>query len=308
MIVVFGSINIDLVTHVETIARPGETVLGPSYAVIPGGKGANQALAARRAGAAVALVGAVGRDGFADAALALLAADGVDLSCVARVDAPTGAAFISVDAAGQNAITVAAGANALAKAAQLERRGIGPGDILLLQRETPDAENLAAARFARANGARVVLNLAPAGPLSLDALACLDMLVMNEHEAAFLGAHLNLPDASPEGVAAALHSSHGLATIVTLGAAGAMGWSDGARHAHAAPKVEVVDTTAAGDSFAGAFACALDGGADFAGALRHGLAAGSLACTKAGAQTSIPHAAGIAAMFPALGRAAFPDC
>ena len=296
MIVVFGSINIDLVTHVETIARPGETVLGPSYSVIPGGKGANQALAARRAGAQVALAGAVGRDGFAETALALLAADGVDLACVARVDAPTGAAFISVAADGQNAITVAAGANGLACAVQLERRGIGPGDILLLQRETPDAENLAAARFAKARGARVVLNLAPAGPLSLEDLACLDVLVMNEHEAAYLGVHLQLPNPSPEGVAADLHRSHGLATIVTLGGAGAMGWSGGARHAHAAPEVGVVDTTAAGDSFTGAFACALDCGADFANAMRHGLAAGSLACTKAGAQTSIPRAEEIAAM------------
>ena len=296
MIVVFGSINIDLVTHVEAIARPGETVLGPGYETIPGGKGANQALAARRAGADVAMVGAVGRDGFAQAALALLLADGIDLSCVARVDAPTGAAFISVDAAGQNAITVAAGANRLARAAQLELRGIGPGDTLLLQRETPDDETLAAARFAKARGARVMLNLAPAGPLSRAALADLDVLLMNEHEAAYLGAHLQLSDSSPEGVAAELDRSHGLAAIVTLGAAGAMGWSGGVRYAFAAPKVEVADTTAAGDSFAGAFACALDGGADFAGAMRHGLAAGSLACTRAGAQPSIPHAAGIAAM------------
>ena len=110
MIIVFGSINVDFVTRVTVIPKPGETVLGPGYDVIPGGKGANQALAARRAGAAVTLVGAVGRDPFASIGLALLERDGVDLHAIAAVDAPTGAAFITVDAKGENAITVASGA------------------------------------------------------------------------------------------------------------------------------------------------------------------------------------------------------
>jgi ribokinase len=134
MIVVFGSVNLDLVTRVTKIPAPGETVLGPSYDVVPGGKGANQALAARRAGARVMLVAAVGQDAFAATALSLLAADGVDLSAVARLEAPTGAAFIAVDAHAENAIVVASGANAHAKASQLEGVSFGASDILLLQR------------------------------------------------------------------------------------------------------------------------------------------------------------------------------
>src|SRR5271170_8094587 len=131
MIIVFGSINLDLITRVTQIPGPGETTLGDDYATSPGGKGANQALAARRAGAKVALVGATGGDAFAAAALALLKADGVDLSATREVAAPTGAAFIAVDAHGENAIVVASGANRYAKAAQLDGLAIGAGDILV---------------------------------------------------------------------------------------------------------------------------------------------------------------------------------
>ena len=137
MIVVLGSLNVDLVTQVERLPAAGETVMGPGYALHPGGKGGNQALAARRAGADVTLIGAVGRDAFAGIALELLAADGVDLAHVARVEAPTGAAFIAVDAEGSNLIVVAAGANAFADLAAHERLSIERGDILLLQLEFP---------------------------------------------------------------------------------------------------------------------------------------------------------------------------
>ena len=175
MIAVFGSVNIDLVTQVERIAAPGETVMGEAYVTIPGGKGANQALAARRAGADVLMVGAVGRDGFAETALGLLRRAGVDLSGVAAVDAPTGAAFIAVDAKGANAITVAAGANARARAAQLDDATLS-GGLLLLQREVPDAEAQAAARIARDRDLRTVLNLAPSGRLPDSYLALVDVL------------------------------------------------------------------------------------------------------------------------------------
>ena len=163
MITVFGSINLDIVTRVPRIPAPGETVLGQSYSKVPGGKGANQALAARRAGAAVRLVGATGIDAFADTALSLLRADGVDLSAVSQSSLPTGAAFISIDAHGQNAITVAAGANNAARGAQIEALQLRAGDILLLQREVPDAESEIAARATKACKARVILNLAPSG-------------------------------------------------------------------------------------------------------------------------------------------------
>ncbi len=296
MITVFGSLNVDLVTEVERLPGPGETVLGPSYALHPGGKGANQALAARRAGAQVALVGAVGRDAFAEIALGLLVQDGVDLRHVARVEAPTGAAFIAVDAEGANQIVVAAGANALARAdavAALEPR---EGDLLLLQREVPEAECIRAAQAMRAAGGRTILNIAPAGVPAAELLALTDILVANEHEALVVARALGWDDTDPDAIARRIDAERGIACIVTLGAAGAVGWHGGVRRRLAAPVVAVVDTVAAGDSFVGAFAAALSAGFGFSGALQRGLAAGSLACTMAGAQPSVPRREAIEAL------------
>lgn len=296
MIVVFGSLNVDLVTPVARLPGVGETVIGPGYAVHPGGKGANQALAARRAGGEVVLVGAVGRDGFAEITLSLLAEDGVDLSRVARVEAPTGAAFIAVDAAGSNQIVVAAGANALARADALAGMALGEGDILLLQREVPEDECLTAARLMKRAGGRVVLNLAPAGPPADELLGCLDVLVVNEHEALVLAQSLGWPEREPDDIARRCDAERRLACIVTLGGEGVVGWHGGVRRRLAAPVVAVVDTVAAGDSFTGAFAAALSAGYGFSGALQHGLAAGSLACTVAGAQPSVPRRDAIEAL------------
>jgi ribokinase len=296
MIVVFGSLNVDLVTPVERLPGAGETVIGPAYALHPGGKGANQALAARRAGAEVVLVGAVGHDAFAEIALSLLAADGVDLAHVATVEAPTGAAFIAVDAVGSNQIVVAAGANAFAAAEALAGLSLGEGDILLLQREVPESECLAAARLMKRAGGRVVLNLAPAGIPAQELLACLDVLVVNEHEALVLAQSLGWREREPDAIARRCDAERGLACIVTLGAQGAVGWHGGVRRALDAPAVSVIDTVAAGDSFTGAFAAALSAGYGFSGALQRGLAAGSLACTVAGAQPSVPHREAIEAL------------
>lgn len=296
MIVVFGSLNVDLVTAVERLPGAGETVIGPAYELHPGGKGANQALAARRAGAAVVLVGAVGRDGFADIALSLLAADDVGLSDVARVEAPTGAAFIAVDAAGSNQIVVAAGANALARADALAHLPLGEGDILLLQREVPEAECLVAARMMKRAGGRVILNLSPAGPPADELLGCLDILIVNEHEALVLAQSLGWLEREPDAIARRCDAERGIACIATLGADGAVGWHGGVCRRLAAPTVAVVDTVAAGDSFTGAFAAALSAGYGFSGALQRGLAAGSLACTVAGAQPSVPRREAIEAM------------
>jgi ribokinase len=287
MIVVFGSVNVDLVTAVTRLPGPGETVLGPGYALHPGGKGANQALAARRAGAEVTLVGAVGRDGFAEIALSLLTQDGVDLTHVARLDAPTGAAFIAVDEGGANQIVVAAGANAHARAA-LSNLPLGESDILLLQREVPEDQCLSAARAMKLAGGRVILNLAPAGAIGPELLACLDILIVNEHEALVLAQALGWPVLEPDDFARRIDAEISLACIVTLGADGVVGWHGGVRRRLEAPHVAVVDTVAAGDSFCGAFAAALAAGYGFSGALQRGLAAGSLACTVAGAQPSVP--------------------
>ena len=292
MIIVFGSINLDIVTHVPRIPGPGETVIGPSYTRIPGGKGANQALAARRAGAEVRLIGSTGFDDFADAALSLLRADGVDVTGVVRSSLPTGAAFISIDADGQNAITVAGGANAAAKGDHV--RDFTKGGVLMLQREVPDSEGEIAARAAKAAGARVMLNLAPSGAIPESYLDALDILLVNEHEAADLAGTLGLP-ADHAALARHLAERHGISTVVTLGGDGAVAWAEGEEHRAPARPVTVVDTTAAGDTFAGAFAAALAGGAGFADALRQGVVAGSLACTRLGAQPSIPRAAEIEA-------------
>ncbi len=292
MIVVFGSINIDLVTRAK-IPAPGETTLGDDYVTAPGGKGANQALAARRAGAKVALVGACGADSFAGAALALINAAGVDLSATRTVGKPTGAAFIVVDPTGENAIVVAAGANAEARAEQLEGLPFGKGDLLLLQREVPEREVEAAAQFAKKRGAQVMLNLAPAGAPTEALLAALDYLCVNEHEATTLGRALQLEATEPEAIAAELARRFGFAVIVTLGPAGAAGFAGGERTFAPAAKVAVVDTTAAGDTFVGAFAAARDRGLSFAEAMKRGAVAGSLACAKPGAQPSMPTAAEI---------------
>lgn len=296
MIIVFGSINIDLVTRVERLPAAGETVLGPDYAIHPGGKGANQALAARRAGASVALVGAVGRDEFGTTALSLLAEDGVDLHHVARVEAPTGAAFIAIDRSGANQIVVAAGANARAEAAALKQLPLGERTILLLQREVPEAACIAAAETVKRAGGRVILNLAPAGAPAATLLALTDILIVNEHEARILADALGWEASEPGAVAQRVDAERGIACVATLGAAGVVGWSGGVRRRLEAPQIEVVDTVAAGDSFTGAFAAALASGLGFSSALQRGLAAGSLACTRAGAQPSIPRAEAITAL------------
>lgn len=301
MIVVFASIILDHVASVERLPGPGETVICPSYQLFPGGKGANQALAAARAGAPVTVAGAVGRDGSAAAALELLRAGGIDLSRVQTADLPTGAAFLGVDAKGQNQIIVCAGANMAASAASLADFTWGKDDILLLQRETPENEGLALAAAASAAGARIVLNAAPAGPVAPELLDLVDILVVNEHEAVVLAISLDWEERDPDLIARRIDSELGMACIATLGAEGCIGWANGQRKSVAAPAVKVVDTVAAGDAFVGAFAAALHHGQPFDMALRHGIAAGSLACTLNGAQPSLPHAAAIRALVAEMG-------
>lgn len=300
MIVVFGSINVDLVTTVARLPGPGETVKGPDYRTFPGGKGANQALAARRAGAEVALVGAVGSDGFREIALSLLLADAVDLSAVRTVEGPTGVAMIAVDDNAENLIIVASGANAHASAATLAGL-LRSGDTLVLQYEVPEAEVLAAARQARDAGARVVLNAAPAAPVPAELADLVDVLVVNEHEAAGIAAAAGLPP-EPEAFAKAYAAAHEALCVVTLGAEGAIAAGTGMLVAAKPVPITVVDTTAAGDAFVGAFAAALDRGLELSGALSEGVAAGSLAAEAQGAQPSLPRAEAIRRRVAAMGR------
>jgi len=292
MIIVFGSVNLDLVARVARLPQPGETITGSHFATLPGGKGANQALAARRAGAKVAMAAAVGDDPFAADALSGLEAAGVDLGWVRRVSAPTGVALIHVDAAGQNAITVIPGANAEVRADAVPDAALIAGNTLLLQLEIPMDAVCGVAARAKRGGARVILNAAPAAELPAGLLAALDVLIVNAIEASALAVALGMPS-TPEEFAAALHGRHGLAVIVTRGARGALAAADQTLFTIAAPAVDVVDTTGAGDTFAGVLAAALDRGAPWPDTLAQATSAGSLACTARGAQAALPHGAAI---------------
>jgi ribokinase len=295
MITVFGSLNADLVCRVEHLPAPGETVIGPDYTVVPGGKGANQALAAARAGAGVRMVGAVGRDGFREAALSSLKQGGVDLAALADSDRPTACAFIGVDPRGENQIIVASGANLDARAEQLLPLPLGAGDLLLLQMEVPHEENWKAVAIAKAAGAEVVLNLAPAGAVPPEVLRRIDVLIVNETEARQLAAQLGLREEAPEDIGARLAAEFVAQCIVTLGAEGVAACGTRGNYRLPALPVEVVDTTAAGDAFVGGFAAALDQDAPLQTALAWGVVAGGLACRGLGAQSSLPSRAEIAA-------------
>ena len=290
MILVFGSINIDVVVPVPALPRPGETVLGGDYALLPGGKGANQALAARRTGAEVTMAGAVGEDAFAEAALENLRRERVDLALVRRVGRPTGCAAIMVGGKGENLIAVAPGANLAADSVAVPDDLLVPSTTVLCQNEVPMAETAALLGRARAHGCRTMLNLAPAGQLPPGLPADLDFLVVNESEAATL-------DGNPAGLVRSL----GEALIVTRGAQGATAYlRDGSRIDVPALPIEPVDTTGAGDTFAGALAAALDQGVALATALRRASAGAGLACLARGAQTAMPDRAAIDAALARL--------
>ncbi len=289
MILVFGSINVDLVVPVARLPLPGETVLGGDYALLPGGKGANQALAARRAGAEVALIGAVGNDPFAGVALDPLRRAGIDTGLVRIAEQPTGCAAVIVAAGGggtgggENAIAVAPGANMSVRADQIPDVLLGPGAILVVQMEIPAVETAAALRRARARGGYSLLNLAPALPLDPAVLPQIDLLVSNQGEAAILAS-------DPAAFARSLRQG----LVVTRGAAGAVAYlADGGQIEVPALPIEPVDTTGAGDTFVGVLAAALDRRLPLEAALRRASAAAGLACLARGAQTAMPDEAAI---------------
>jgi ribokinase len=253
--------------------------------MLPGGKGANQALAASRAGSDVRLFGCVGRgDELAAVALRELSQSSVDVAGVLECDASTGVALIHVDAKGENCITVVPGANASARASQIPDSLLSQGTVVLMQLEVPVDDVALLARRARSRGARVVLNAAPAAQLPSSLLNDVDVLVVNESEA------LALDDsASPDPQAAARNlASASRTVIVTCGANGALYVHRGELRIQRSARIQAVDSVGAGDALTGALAAALDRGADFATALREGVAAGSLACLTPGAQTSLP--------------------
>jgi len=290
-ITVVGSLNMDLVVRAPRIPRPGETVLGGEFHTAPGGKGANQAVAAARLGGRVSMVGRVGSDAFARSLLDGLDADGVDHALVTHdPEAATGVALIVVDDAGENSIVVASGANMRLSPADVDAAEavIAGADVLLLQLEVPLAAVVRAAKMAHTHGATVILNPAPACPLPHELLSLVDVLVPNESETALL-THLSVGDrAEIEAAAMRLRELSVDTVVLTLGERGALLVGEGEKELIPAFEVTPVDTTAAGDAFVGGFAVALAEGRSLADAVRWGNAAGALATTKLGAQPSLP--------------------
>lgn len=299
MILIAGSANLDFVVRANHIPVPGETVLGRDFKTFPGGKGANQAVACARAGGAQThMLLALGQDAFAKPLEDSLQGAGVHLHAVRPADVPTGTAFICLSEAGENAITVAPGANAFLKPEHLTSELAKPGAVLadfshlLLQLETPIPTVTAYAKAARAAGVKVVLNAAPAQELSEELLSLVDILIVNEGELATVAKH----NGSVDECLARLESQSVPTVVVTLGAHGCMARHQGATYVQAAFAVEVVDTTGAGDTFCGTLAAALGHGLDMNQALAHANAAGALACTQLGAQSSVPTAAQVKAL------------
>jgi len=287
-VVVVGSVNADLVVGVPSLPARGETVTGGTFARHGGGKGANQAVAAARLGGDVALVGAVGADDLGAEALRELAAEGVDVSAVARLDGvATGVALIVVDANGENAIAVASGANANLDAptvaAALDGRLGDPPGVVLLGHEVPQGAVLAGARAARAAGWMPLLNPAPARPLAAELLELSPLLTPNADEARALA------DADePAAAAAALADRTGAPVLVTLGADGALLVEGERKQRLPAPRVDAVDTTGAGDTVNGALAAELAAGAPLLDAARTAIAAAALSTRAHGARAAMP--------------------
>ncbi|EPL03951.1 ribokinase [Pseudomonas sp. CF161] len=300
-VVVVGSLNMDLVTRAERLPRGGETLIGKSFATVPGGKGANQAVAAARLGAQVSMVGCVGDDAYGEQLRGALLAEAIDYQAVSVIEGSSGVALIVVDDSSQNAIVIVAGANA-----QLAPEVVAgfdailqAADVIICQLEVPYSTVGYALKRGRELGKTVILNPAPAsGPLPADWYASIDYLIPNESEASALsGLPVNSRE-SAEAAASQLIAAGAGKVIVTLGAQGSL-FADGARFDYfPAPKVEAIDTTAAGDTFVGAFAAALAAGKSEAEAISFGQVAAALSVTRAGAQPSIPTLSDVQAFSP----------
>ena len=298
MIVVIGSINMDLVLRVPRMPLPGETLTGGAFRTIPGGKGANQAVACARlsgkvaaGGQQVAMIGCVGDDAFGATLRAALVGDGIiDSHITTLPGVASGIASILVDDNGQNSIVIAGGANDLLSPAHIDaaKELIEQADIVVLQLETPMATVVHAIKLARSLGKTVVLNPAPAASLPAGVLELVDYLIPNEIEAAML-AGVSPEGADAKALAAALQKLGSDNVIITLGSKGVHAALYGGDYTFPAEAVKAVDTTAAGDTFIGGFVAGLASGMDEAEAIGQGQRAAAWSVTKPGAQTSIPH-------------------
>ena len=288
MILVAGSANLDFVVRAAHIPAPGETVLGRGFETFSGGKGANQAVACARAGGAdTAMLLALGDDAFAATLEDALRSAGVRLHIVRAIGKPTGTAFICVSDDAENAITVAPGANGELRESHLP--SLDGVTHLLMQLETPIDTVTAYARVAKTRGVKVVLNAAPAQVLPSGLLALIDVLVVNQGELATVSGH-------PGGLAECIERIDVPCLVATLGERGCYARMNGETILQDAFAVLPVDTTAAGDTFCGVLVAALGHGLGLHEALRHASAAGALACTRLGAQSSIPTHAEVQAL------------
>jgi ribokinase len=303
-ITVVGSMNVDLVFRTPRMPVVGETITGDEFRQVPGGKGANQAVAAARQGGDVAFVGCVGDDSFAEGALSCLRAEHIDISTVGKVpNTSTGVAAILVDASGHNSIVLAPGANGCVTVERVDAAAalIGAAKWLICQLEIPLASVQHAIELARKQGAKVVFNPAPMLPLTDALLAQVDYLVVNETEAGQMSG-IDVVDAASAAVAAQKLRERGIGTVLlTMGEHGiCLADQDGARFTPAL-KVEVVDTTAAGDTFVGAFTVGMAHGLSVDVAAMEAQYTAALTVTKLGAQTSIPTRAEVVAFMRSRG-------
>ncbi|GAB2850824.1 ribokinase [Microbacterium insulae] len=309
VVVVVGSANRDLRIRQQSFARPGETCLADDASFAIGGKGLNQAVAARRAGADVAFVAAVGQDATGDDIVNLLRGESIDTHAIARPTATSGLAVVTIVADGENSIVVVPGANAALAPAHVDQAiASRRPSVVLLQQEIPAGAVRAGVDAARRAGALVVLNAAPVRAGTVDLLAAIDVLIVNDSELADLAVRLDGPtqDAAPvtepalDAAAARIARDHDITVVHTRGSRGAALHRDGDRSDHPAVSVEVVDTTAAGDTFAGYLAAALARGAAWDEAMTDAATAAAVCVSRQGSADSIPDAAATAAMSRAI--------
>lgn len=290
-VVVIGSLNMDLVTRASRLPRAGETLIGQAFSTVPGGKGANQAVASARLGADVSMIGCVGSDAYGIQLRDALVVEGIDCEAVSTVDGSSGVALIVVDDSSQNAIVIVAGSNGELTPASLQAFDavLQAAEVIVCQLEVPMNTVGYALKRGRELGKTVILNPAPASaPLPAEWYASIDYLIPNESEAGALsGVAVDSIDSAKAAATHLIQAGAGK-VIITLGSQGAL-FTDGLNFEHLlAPKVKAVDTTAAGDTFVGGFAAAFTNGKSEAEAIRFGQVAAALSVTRAGAQPSIP--------------------
>ncbi|OED41526.1 ribokinase [Endozoicomonas sp. (ex Bugula neritina AB1)] len=294
-ILVLGSVNADHVLKVSSFPRPGETITGSGYEIIPGGKGANQAVACARLGGKTRFKACIGQDAFGNEIISKFAEDDIDTSLIDQIeDVNTGVALIFVDTHAENCIGISAEANGYLNAERVAKNShhIADADYLLMQLETPEEAIYAAAKAGKAGNTEVVLNPAPARPLPDDILACVDMITPNQTEAEVLtGVPVQTPE-NAQKAAAVLHEKGIKTVVITMGKQGAMISVKQSGQVEcqmvSSYRVEATDTTAAGDTFNGAMLVALSEGKNLLDAVQFGNASAAISVTRSGAQTSIP--------------------